>query len=517
MDDKPLVSVVIPTYNSEKTLVKCLESIKNQSYEHIEVIVVDSLSKDKTREIAERYGAKVIIGHYSKPEARNIGFRDSKGLYIFHMDGDMILTPTVVEACLSYFEKGYDAVIIPEIVIGGSFPKLRSIEKKAYAGEEYIEAVRAAKRDVVENLGGFDKNIIGPDEYDFNLMVKRGGYKIGRITSPISIFDSWNPRKKFRHGKYFSLYRQKHNEEIRFQSSPLLRIKLLWGKIPSKYLLPILTLKFIEYIFFMLGHFASFFDRKILRLKLDIGSKFDDEAEFYERDMYRSRLGAKYVDQSERKIINELMPYIKDKMILDVGAGNGRWSREFIKYTSKVVALDVSNKMCDVLRNTINAKNFEVFTEDIEKANFNSEFDVVFSFRSFKFAKNYNCAIDKIKKALNEKGVFIVEIPNLYNPFYFLPYAIAPYLINIVNSKHLKYFIFARLFSLSKFKGELEEVGFKVKNTIPLFFFPHFIYLKIKSKKVLLLVAKLDKMLVKGLPFGARSFVVIAEVEKQQT
>ncbi|MFH7873662.1 MAG: glycosyltransferase, partial [Candidatus Aenigmatarchaeota archaeon] len=49
---KPLVSIIIPTYNSEKTLAKCLESIKNQSYKNIEIIVVDRFSKDKTAEIA---------------------------------------------------------------------------------------------------------------------------------------------------------------------------------------------------------------------------------------------------------------------------------------------------------------------------------------------------------------------------------------------------------------------------------------------------------------------------------
>ena len=514
MKDTLLVSIIIPTLNSEGTIGMCLESIKNQSYKNVEVVVVDGFSEDGTREIAEKYGVEVVVAHSNKPESRNIGFRHSKGAYIFHIDSDMILTPIVVEECVSYFKKGYDALIIPEIVVGGTFSKLRSIEKEAYAGDEHIEATRAVKRDVVENLGGFDENIVGPDEYDFHLRAKRGGYKIGRTTAFISVFDSWNPRKKFRHGKYFSLYKQKHKDGIRFQSSPVLRVKLLWEKIPRKYLLFILTLKFIEYILFMLGYFASFSDRKILRLKLEVSSKFDDEAEFYERDMYKNSIGSKYVNQSEMEIIDKIMPYIRDKKILDVGAGNGRWSREFTKYASKVVALDVSKKMCGVLRDEINVKNFEVLNVDIEKVNFDSKFDVVFSFRSFKYAKNYDRVINMIKRALNEKGVFIVEIPNLYNPFYFLLYALAPYLIHIVNSKYIEYFIFVRMFLLSKFKGELEEVGFKVKNIIPLFFFPHFVYSKINSKKRLSIIAKLDKILVKALSFGARSFVIIAEVER---
>ena len=55
MQGKPLVSVIIPTKNSSKTLTQCLDSIKNQDYENIEIIVVDNHSKDNTLEIAKCY------------------------------------------------------------------------------------------------------------------------------------------------------------------------------------------------------------------------------------------------------------------------------------------------------------------------------------------------------------------------------------------------------------------------------------------------------------------------------
>jgi len=56
----PLVSVTIPTYNEEKTLPYTLMSIKKQTYPSIEVIVIDSSSVDGTKNIAEKFGAKVI-------------------------------------------------------------------------------------------------------------------------------------------------------------------------------------------------------------------------------------------------------------------------------------------------------------------------------------------------------------------------------------------------------------------------------------------------------------------------
>jgi cellulose synthase/poly-beta-1,6-N-acetylglucosamine synthase-like glycosyltransferase len=54
----PLVSIIIPTRNSARTLEKCLESIKHQTYSNIEVIVVDNFSDDETIEIAKKYTEK---------------------------------------------------------------------------------------------------------------------------------------------------------------------------------------------------------------------------------------------------------------------------------------------------------------------------------------------------------------------------------------------------------------------------------------------------------------------------
>ena len=79
MENKPLVSVVIPTYNSEKYIERCLRSIKNQTYKNIEIIIVDKFSTDKTVDIAERHGAKVIQDGGERARAKNIGLKNAKG------------------------------------------------------------------------------------------------------------------------------------------------------------------------------------------------------------------------------------------------------------------------------------------------------------------------------------------------------------------------------------------------------------------------------------------------------
>jgi glycosyltransferase involved in cell wall biosynthesis len=148
MESNPLVSVTIPTYNSDKTLTKCLESIRNQTYKNVEVIVVDNYSKDKTVEIAKKYSAKIIEKKCNKPEARNIGILSSKGDYILLLDSDMMLEKEVVEKGVAkFYNEGCDALFIDEEYLDDGFlKKCRNLEKIAYRGNPIIEAPRFYKK-----------------------------------------------------------------------------------------------------------------------------------------------------------------------------------------------------------------------------------------------------------------------------------------------------------------------------------------------------------------------------------
>jgi len=94
---KGLVSVTIPTYNSEKTLGQTLESVKNQTYKKIEIIIIDSYSKDKTLEIAKKYNARIVMCKGKLLEARIAGTKASRGKYVLLLDSDQILEKTVIE------------------------------------------------------------------------------------------------------------------------------------------------------------------------------------------------------------------------------------------------------------------------------------------------------------------------------------------------------------------------------------------------------------------------------------
>ncbi len=116
-----LVSVVIPTRNSERWVEKCLTAIRNQSYSEIEIIVVDNFSEDSTPEIAKKLADKFIVHGGGMGAQVNRGVKEADGRYIAFFDVDMYLTERVIEECVDKCKNGYDAVIIPEITLHNSF------------------------------------------------------------------------------------------------------------------------------------------------------------------------------------------------------------------------------------------------------------------------------------------------------------------------------------------------------------------------------------------------------------
>ncbi len=82
----PLISVIVLTKNSSKTLDNCLNSIKNQSYSNVELVIVDSQSTDDTINIAQKHSAKIINTDWKLFGARYLGFDKNNGDYnIFYI------------------------------------------------------------------------------------------------------------------------------------------------------------------------------------------------------------------------------------------------------------------------------------------------------------------------------------------------------------------------------------------------------------------------------------------------
>lgn len=98
-----LISVIVPVYNIEKYLPRCLDSILRQSYQNLEILLVDDGSADGTVDICKRYMAQdprvslIVNAGKGVSSARNVGVRSSHGAYIVMVDSDDYIAPDMIE------------------------------------------------------------------------------------------------------------------------------------------------------------------------------------------------------------------------------------------------------------------------------------------------------------------------------------------------------------------------------------------------------------------------------------
>jgi glycosyltransferase involved in cell wall biosynthesis len=183
MQIKPLVSVVIPTKNSSRFLVRCLDSINHQTYKNIEIIVVDNNSTDDTKEIAKRYTKKVYNHGPERSAQTNFGVKQSIGEYVYKVDSDFVLEKDVILQCIGEVEKGFDAVVVhntPDETISW-IAKIRKFEVDMYKYDITHSAARFLKKTVYEAIGGNSEHITAAEDYDFQNKLNKAGYKTGFI------------------------------------------------------------------------------------------------------------------------------------------------------------------------------------------------------------------------------------------------------------------------------------------------------------------------------------------------
>jgi len=139
MENTPLVSITIPSYNSEKMIPSCLEGAVKQTYPNTEILVIDSHSTDRTRDIAASYQVRVILCDGKLLAARYVGLKESKGQYIVLVDTDQILEPTAIERAVGMMDD-YDMIVF---------------ETPSYNAEWFIPRLHGAMKQIMN--AGFDK------------------------------------------------------------------------------------------------------------------------------------------------------------------------------------------------------------------------------------------------------------------------------------------------------------------------------------------------------------------------
>lgn len=214
----PLVSVLVPSYNSSQFIKSCLQSLVNQSYKNIEIIVIDKNSTDDSVKIANKFTDKVYSFGPERAAQVNFGGKKAQGKYLYRVDSDFVLEKDVIKECVEKAEsESLDGIAVHNTSAEGLgfWADVRKFERNTYRDDYLIVAVRFFTKKSWQKIGGFDETLYGPEDYDFHNRFVRRGFKWGRIEAierhlgePKKLSEIWN--KHFWYGKQMIFYFRKH-------------------------------------------------------------------------------------------------------------------------------------------------------------------------------------------------------------------------------------------------------------------------------------------------------------------
>ncbi|MBI2034132.1 MAG: glycosyltransferase [Candidatus Levybacteria bacterium] len=259
MNRTPQVSVIIPTYNEEENIIRCLSSIKKQKYSgKVEIIVVDNYSTDDTVKLAKRFTSKLLLVGKERSRQRNAGAKAAAGSWLLFVDADMELSKGVLRECVELTKNHpvTPAIIINEKSVGHSFwGRVFALERNCYQDASWLQAARFFQTKSFLKLGGYDQRLFAGEDWDITQRFKQEGFPL-LITnksylihheSSLSLIDSY--RKEIYYIKNIHRYAKKQPLAFSYQGSYLYRI-LTWARSWEELLRhPLLTTTFICYKF----------------------------------------------------------------------------------------------------------------------------------------------------------------------------------------------------------------------------------------------------------------------------
>lgn len=150
MSKLPLVSVIVPIYNVEKYLRQCIESIVNQTYKELEIILVDDGSTDSSLEICLEYkkrDSRIVVMHQDNSgafKARKNAIRVANGKYVAFVDGDDWIEPDMYYDLVEIMENNHTYMVESGIIDANGYSqknRKQKLEIGHYKGERFINKI----------------------------------------------------------------------------------------------------------------------------------------------------------------------------------------------------------------------------------------------------------------------------------------------------------------------------------------------------------------------------------------
>ena len=176
------VSVAMCVRNVDKYIEKCINSVLNQSFSDFEIVIIDDMSEDKTREIIERFNdTRVKLFKNEKwlgiAPSRNECLQRAKGQFIFFTDGDCVVCENWIKEGLKYFESpnvvGVEGRII--YVSEDYTPTFSDGIQENRFGGVFMTGNIAYRREIIQMIGGFDESLTYLEDRDLGFRALRCG------------------------------------------------------------------------------------------------------------------------------------------------------------------------------------------------------------------------------------------------------------------------------------------------------------------------------------------------------
>lgn len=223
-----IVSFIVPVFNSEKTIGKCIESVLGQGTDK-EILVVDNNSTDGSATIIKNYEVTYFFEEKRGPAAtRNKGLENAKGEFIAFIDSDVVLPRDWTKRALELLHKdkslagvggpgtSVDKNVVSRALDALLFGTSKNVKEKCVNSLATMDVLY--KREVIEDLR-FDETFILPagEDQEFNFRIRKRGYKLlysrdlfvyhHHPTNFKALLKRW-----YNYGKFYSIPYLKHKE-----------------------------------------------------------------------------------------------------------------------------------------------------------------------------------------------------------------------------------------------------------------------------------------------------------------
>lgn len=212
-----MLSIIIPALNEEKYIGETLKSIHSQNYKNYEIIVADAGSKDKTKQIAKKYKAKVIKGGLPGP-GRNNGAKVAKGDIFLFLDADTPINKNFISKSLEEFKKrnldvaGYYIKFDSKKLIYKLFSLIYNIScfLAQFTKPIAIGSAIMVKKEFHNKVKGFDETIFIGEDHDYSHRISKIGkfrvIKSKKLVYSIRRFEKEGKIKTYLKWMYGSIY-----------------------------------------------------------------------------------------------------------------------------------------------------------------------------------------------------------------------------------------------------------------------------------------------------------------------